>query len=237
MFKPQEEVLYNFNIYCDVKRKPNKLSINVKGEGYAVHPVIQLEQSDDYLSTSTVKGSKYLTLKPSPTTNFVDFGAVQVLDTISKKITVTNNGKYNFDYIWDIDSLNSMLSLSGGKMGGTLLKGEELNYKITFAPQVEESIHGSMMSFTVAGKYVYNILCRGLGVKPALRFSYMNFDFGPCFITAPGGSTVIEENLLKITNHDPSNNISIECLFQKTRALWVECPPTVISPGSILEVF
>ena len=35
------------NIQCDVKRKPNKLSLNIKGEGYAVHPQIQLEQLDD----------------------------------------------------------------------------------------------------------------------------------------------------------------------------------------------
>lgn len=239
MFKPQEEVLYNFNLQCDVKRKPSKLSINVKGEGYAVHPLLRLEQSDDQLKGAT-KGNKtgptYLTLLPAPITNIADFGAVQILDSISKTISVTNNGKFNFDYLWSIDSISPMLSLSGGKMGGTLLKGEELSYKIGFSPQSEESVDGSVMTFTVAGKYVYNILCRGQGVKPALRFSSMNFNFGPCFITSPGGSTVVEEQLLRVTNHDPSSNISIECAFQKTRALWVECPPTVVTPGMVLEV-
>lgn len=242
MFKPQEEVLYNFNLQCDVKRKPSKLSINVKGEGYAVHPLLRLEQSDDQLKSlnATTKSDKtgptYLTLLPAPATNIADFGAVQILDSISKTISVTNNGKFNFDYLWSIDSISPMLSLTGGKMGGTLLKGEELSYKIGFSPQSEESVDGSVMTFTVAGKYVYNILCRGQGVKPALRFSSMNFNFGPCFITSPGGSTVVEEQLLRVTNHDPSSNISIECAFQKTRALWVECPPTVVTPGMVLEV-
>ena len=93
-----------------------------------------------------------------------------------------------------------------------------------------------MLSFTVAGKYTYNIFPRGSGVKPALRFSTMNHDFGPCFITSPGGSTVIEEMQLHIVNHDPLSNISVECVFQKTRALWAECAPTVIPPGGVLDV-
>lgn len=51
-----------------------------------------------------------------------------------------------------------------------------------------------------------------------------------------GGSTVVEEAVLRITNHDPSSNISIECTYQKTRALWVDCPPTMVAPGAVLEV-
>lgn len=69
-----------------------------------------------------------------------------------------------------------------------------------------------------------------------MRFSFMHYNFGPCFITSPGGSTVIEETVLSIVNHDPQSNISIECTFQKTRALWAECAPTVIAPGATLEV-
>lgn len=62
-----------------------------------------------------------------------------------------NNGKFNFDYIWDIDSMSSMLSLSGGKLGGTLLKAEELIYKLSFAPKHEGNLDSSPVSFTVAG--------------------------------------------------------------------------------------
>ena len=231
LFKPSEEVAYNFNLQCDVKRKPNKLSINVKGEGYAVHPIILLEQNEE----QAVAGNRFQTLKPSPAVNYADFGAVQVLDSITKKFTVTNNGKYNFDYLWDTESGNN-LTLSGGKMGGTLHKGEEMSYNITFAPMKECSLDGSMLSFTVAGKYTYNIFGRGSGVSPALRFSFMQYDFGPCFITSPGGQTVIGETTLRLVNHDPVSNISIESAFQKTRALWVDCPPTVLEPGSFIDI-
>jgi hypothetical protein len=64
----------------------------------------------------------------------------------------------------------------------------------------------------------------------------MHHDFGPCFVTSPGGSTVIEETVLHIVNHDPKSNIAVECTFQKTRALWAECAPTVIAPGGTLDV-
>ena len=237
-FKPQEEVSYNYNVTCVVKRKPNKLSINIKGEGYSVHPQIQLEQTVD--SSGKNAGSsvqeKFLTLKPLPATNIADFGSVQVLDSLAKSITVLNAGKYNFDYSWNIDNIGSMLALSGGKMNGTLLKGDELSYKLTFAPQREGTLDQTSLKFTVAGKYVYQIIPRGIAVKPALRFSFMHHDFGNCFITSPGGSTVIEEVLLTLKNHDPSSNISVECVFQKIRALWVECAPTVIPPGGELQV-
>eukprot|EP00606_Chrysophyceae_sp_TOSAG23-5_P000584 GSChrysophyteH2.ASY1.ANO1.693.1 assembled CDS len=235
LFKPQDEVIYNYNIICDVKRKPNKLSINVKGEGYAVHPVVQLELNEEQIRNNA-SDSRYQTLKPRPAVNYADFGSVKVLDTTSKKLTVTNNGKYNFDYLWDIENLGSMLALTGGRTGGTLHKGEEMSYEVTFAPQREATLDGSNMSFTVAGKYTYDIFARGIAQSPALRFAFTSHDFGPCFVTSPGGQTVVVETSLRLVNHDPTSNISVECNFQKTRALWVECPPTVLEPGSVLDV-
>jgi hydrocephalus-inducing protein len=231
LFKPQDEVHYNFNINCEVKRKPNKLSLNLKGEGYAVHPLIQLEQPDEITG-----GTQLVTLKPSPAVNYADFGAVQVLDQVKTKLIVTNNGKYNFDFLWDVDGMHEFLSLTGGKMSGTLHKGEEGMYTVTYAPMTEGGLDQCRMSFTVAGKYTYTILPRGTAMTPALRFSFMHHDFGPCFVTAPGGSTVVEETTLRLVNHDPSSNISVECAFQKTRTLWAECAPTVIEPGGFLDV-
>ncbi|CAM9276269.1 unnamed protein product, partial [Ectocarpus fasciculatus] len=236
LFKPQEEVLYNFNIFCDVKRKPLKLSLNVKGEGYAVHPRIQMENAGTGGGDS---GSRFMTLRPAPAINYADFGAVQVLDSIAKSITVMNSGKFNFDYVWeteDADRAGGVLALSGGKMGGTLHKGEEMTYTVTFAPNRECVLDGASMKFTVAGKYTYTIVARGSGVKPALRFSFLHCDFEDCFVTSPGGNPVVEERVLQIVNHDPVGNIAVECTFQKTRALWVECHPTVLEPGGILDV-
>lgn len=32
-----EEKVYNFNIPCSIRRKPAKLNLNLKGEGYHIH--------------------------------------------------------------------------------------------------------------------------------------------------------------------------------------------------------
>jgi hydrocephalus-inducing protein len=226
-FKPQEEVLYNFNIRCEVKKKPSKLSLNVKGEGYAVHPVVQLMAEDS---------EKRINLKLAPAVNHVDFGTVQVHDKVTKKIFFSNSGKHNFDYIWNAEHLGSMVSLTGSELGGTLQKGVNLDYSLSFCPIKESSLEGSVTSLCIAGKVMYNICTRGVGVSPALRFSFMHYDFGSCFATSPGGSTVVETVILKISNMDQVSNISVECGYQKTRALWVHCPPTMIAPGGILEV-
>ena len=76
-FHPREEIVYNFNLLCEIKRKPNKLSLNVKGEGYGIHPVITIEQLDNL-------GLRLINLKPAPGVNYADFGSVQVLDSMTK---------------------------------------------------------------------------------------------------------------------------------------------------------
>lgn len=235
-FKPTEEILYNFNIVCDVKRKPNKLTLNVKGEGYAVHPILQLEQSNVSGSDAS---TRFVTLRPHPAVNYADFGAVQILDSVSKALTLHNNGKFNFDYACEIDEADrsgGMMTVSGARLGGTLLKGEELKYQLAFAPTRESTIDGATVKLTIAGKYIYNVVARGSGVKPALRFSFLHHDFGECFVTSPGGTPVIEEAMLQLVNHDPVANIAVECTFQKTRTLWVECQPTVLEPGGVMNV-
>jgi hydrocephalus-inducing protein len=42
-FCPPAEREFNYNVTCAVKKKPTRLTLNVKGEGYAVHHSMQLE--------------------------------------------------------------------------------------------------------------------------------------------------------------------------------------------------
>lgn len=268
LFYPQEESKYNFNILCDVKKKSKKLSLNIKGEGYVNHPFLQLEQSspetiqDSSFDNTTTGGvatptiplnsqnHDYVTLRPMPSINYADFGLIQVLDSIEKKVKLANNGKYTFDYVWDLSGLSSnrvsstktsgggvssMISLQNGKLEGSMNKSEEILYKLTFSPTREVNLEGYSLSFK-CGKLIYTVMLLGRSVQPALKFSFMNYNFGNCFITSPGGNTVIEEAILTLTNHDPINNIAIESLYQKTRVLWVECQPTVIESGQSLHI-
>jgi hydrocephalus-inducing protein len=230
IFLPKDEGRCNFNLLCDIKSKPIKLNINVKGEGYAVHPVIRINDGqNDNNSNMTL-------LLPSPYLNILDFGAVQINESTMKSISVFNNGHYNFDYVWNLDQSGSTVYLNKGKMSGNLSAGVTAEHSLTFAPLKEMLLESCLLGITIAGKHHYNIAAKGMGIQPAIRFSSTNFDFGACFITSPGGSVLVETLVLKITNNDSVNSMSVECGYLKTRAMWVDCSPVVIFPGVTLDV-
>ena len=68
-FSPISAAPINFNVICAVKKKPVQLSLNVKGEGYAVHDSLQLQGADGRL----------VDLSPDAP-NFLDFGQVRFPD-------------------------------------------------------------------------------------------------------------------------------------------------------------
>jgi hypothetical protein len=43
----------------------------------------------------------------------------------------------------------------------------------------------------------------GMGVRPAVSFSFQSHDFGPCFVSTPGLPPVEERVLLRLINNDP----------------------------------
>lgn len=64
-FSPHEERSYNYNVMCKVAKKPTRLTLNVKGEGYAIHESLVLESLD---GSSTPLAPRSV--------NLVDFGQV-----------------------------------------------------------------------------------------------------------------------------------------------------------------
>ena len=74
VFVADAEKPRNFNVVAAVRRKPSPLSLNVKGEGYALHETLQLE--------SMVPGEeKPARLLAAPSKNAVDLGRVLVNET------------------------------------------------------------------------------------------------------------------------------------------------------------
>lgn len=65
-FTPRLERDINYNVIVNVKNKPSRLTLNVKGEGTAIHEALQLENADG----TTV------TLAPRQA-NTLDFGQVR----------------------------------------------------------------------------------------------------------------------------------------------------------------
>ena len=66
-FSPISATPTNFNVMCTIKKKPTQLSLNVKGEGYAVHDSLQIQGADGRLVDLS-----------SDSPNHLDFGQVCV---------------------------------------------------------------------------------------------------------------------------------------------------------------
>ena len=65
-FTPRLEKAIIHNVVCNVKKKPTRLALNVKGEGYAIHETLNIETAD----------GNVVTLAPRQT-NPIDFGQVR----------------------------------------------------------------------------------------------------------------------------------------------------------------
>ena len=65
-FAPMLSAATNYNVVCLVKKKPTKLTVNVKGEGYAVQDSLQIEGADGRLVDLSADAP-----------NNLDFGQVQ----------------------------------------------------------------------------------------------------------------------------------------------------------------
>ena len=232
-FSPAEEKFHNFNLICNVRKKPNHLTLNLKGEGYAVHTKLLLSEES---SGDEEGGGEREMLESKRGVNYVDFGHVHLNEKVTKKLSISNTGKFNCDYGWTRSSNNPMLQILGGKTNGSLKKGSRIEFTLEFAPITETELDGTTITCVIAGRYNYVFQIGGRGVRPNLHFSYVDFDFASRFITAPGAALEPAESVMVVTNRDLENPLSIDCAFVSQRALGVECKPTVLEPGDSLEI-
>jgi hydrocephalus-inducing protein len=153
---PDEEKAYNFNIAVTVRRKPAKLNLNLKGEGYLIHSKVLVAKASEKGGEAGDAEARELMMKPAG--NVIDFGAVHLNEKAVKTLTVVNTGKFNFDYsLHNNAKHNPMLSISGGKLSGTVRKGERVDFRMEFYPVKETSLEGCSVRMVVAGKCEYEV--------------------------------------------------------------------------------
>ena len=78
-FTPTEEKAQNYNIPCVVKRKATKLSLNIKGEGYAIHPRLELLEEGEQPTDLTSKRGEL---------NYLDLGQLHTGEKTDRKSVV-----------------------------------------------------------------------------------------------------------------------------------------------------
>jgi hydrocephalus-inducing protein len=89
---------------------------------------------------------------------------------------------------------------------------------------------------TIAGKNTYELNVSGHGVRPALLFSFYQYNFGPCFVPMRGAVPRPERAILRIANNEIENDIAFDCLFERKPWMDVQCEPTILRPNESVDV-
>lgn len=207
-FSPPSEKLYNFNLVCNIRKKPSPISVNVKGEGYKIHESLSVEMAD---------GSNYELSSSMDSPNVVDFGIVQINDKRVKRIIISNTGKYNFDFSWKSSKRNSHLFISPEI--GTVLKGEKVICDLVFSPTTPIAIKDFRLVCQVLNGKTFPISVLGSGSKPLVKFNHQSIDFGTQFVLRTGAQPVTRN--LEITNND-FNEMAVEVVSSEMN--WLELP-------------
>ena len=172
-FTPAAERIHNYNVVCTVRKKPTRLTLNVKGEGYAIHQSVQLEHPT---------GGRPLELSATGINN-VDFGQVLVGERAVKQIYLLNLGAINYELVWNVGS-NPAVTVT--PTSAVVAKGERVVCELVYHPLAPDQLDQYRVSCSIINGAKYILGLTGHGHRPKLNFSFYNFDFGPCFLYSTG---------------------------------------------------
>ena len=228
----------NFNIVCQVDKKTHPLTLNVKAEGYSVESSVWIEDSNGH-STELLPLMK--SSEDQEVFNTINIGRMEVGEEQTRWITLVNDGKFNYDFNWDLKwkedpKISSMLTLS--PISGTVLIGEkvrcDLHIRANRATVFNKVI--AMLSISYGSSYLLNIVTDIH--RPIVEFSFDKFNFGHCFVYRAGMKPLTTE--LIIRNRDSKDSgqkpISIECLTESNDSIMHNFDATVLGPGATAKI-
>jgi hydrocephalus-inducing protein len=171
------------------------------------------------------------TLVMVPNRSFpLKYGQVYLKEKKVKVISITNGGKYPFDYSFQKPDSRHITIIPESSV---VPKGETVQAQVIFYPTVETSIEScvSMLQLTNGPKFPFTF--SGLGRRPALRFSSQKIEFGHCFLHQQGLEA--PSYMLKLVNEDASD-ISFDLLFDNKQHLEVDATPAILKPGDSIDI-
>ncbi|KAK9824158.1 hypothetical protein WJX72_008157 [[Myrmecia] bisecta] len=218
-FMPTAEGSTNYNVTCHVKRKPGKLTLNVKGEGYAIHDSLEIESADGQVIELAANAP-----------NHIDFGQVLINERAVRAVALVNSGSIKYDYVWSIgDNPRVLVKPESGSVG----RGERVVCELCYNPHAPHTLDSYKVKCQVINGHTYAMVLSGVGHKPKLDFSFYTHDFGLCFLHQPGMQP--REVILQARNDD-KQEISFDLGYESSGALQVSCSATVLAPGETKDI-
>ncbi|XP_054026269.1 hydrocephalus-inducing protein homolog [Dryobates pubescens] len=222
-FTPREEGEVVFNLRCDVKRKPQPLSLNIKATGYSVAVAVQAEDSQGHLTQLS-------TQQP----NIIDLREVQLHESTKHTFTICNRGRGSFTFSWELRgaaACRELLSIS--PQLGTVQAEGTAEAQLAFHPQRICSLKDVELVLQISKGPTFTCVLLATVVVPRVHFSTTRLNFGACFLSQAG--LLPATQTLLITNK-ADRDLSLACSFPSTAQLQVECPCCILQPGGTVEV-
>ncbi|KAM9269036.1 LOW QUALITY PROTEIN: hydrocephalus-inducing protein homolog [Cariama cristata] len=212
-----------FNLKCDVKRKTQPLSLNVKATAYSMNVSVRCEDSDGCLAELSAQEI-----------NVIDFKEVQLNENIERIFSIHNNGKFSFTFLWELSgpaACKQLLTITP-QTGAVQAEGKA-ETQLAFHPQKMCSLKDVKLKLQISKGPTFTCVFLATVVVPTVHFSTTRLNFGACFIYRAGMSAA--QQTLVITNK-ADRDVSLNCLFTNTVHLEVNFPGCILRPGGTVEV-
>ncbi|NXK09844.1 HYDIN protein, partial [Herpetotheres cachinnans] len=222
-FIPTLEGEVVFNLKCDVKRKIQPLSLNIKATSYSMNVSVRCEDSD---GRATELSAQEI--------NVIDFKEVQLNENIKRIFSIHNNGKFSFTFSWELSgpAARKQVLTIAPQMGTVQAEGKA-ETQLVFHPQKMCSLKDVKLTLQISKGPTFTCVFLATVVVPTVHFSTTRLNFGACFIYHAGMSPA--QQSLVITNK-ADKDMSLNCLFTSTAHLEVDFPGYILSPGGTVEV-
>uniref|UniRef100_A0A669QXT0 HYDIN axonemal central pair apparatus protein n=1 Tax=Phasianus colchicus TaxID=9054 RepID=A0A669QXT0_PHACC len=222
-FTPTLEGEVVFNLKCDVKRKTEPLSLNIKATGYTMSVSVRCENSDGGVTELSAQE-----------VNVIDFEEVQLNESTRRTFSIYNNGKFSFTFSWELSGPTArvqLLSLSP-RTGSVHAEGK-VDTQLVFHPRKMCTLKDVELTLQISKGPTFTCVFLATVVVPTVHFSTTRLNFGACFIYQAGMAPA--RQTLAITNK-ADKDVSLSCLFTNTMHLEVDFPGYILHPGGTVEV-
>ncbi|XP_016051807.1 PREDICTED: hydrocephalus-inducing protein homolog [Miniopterus natalensis] len=222
-FTPKQEGDVNFNLICNVKRKAQPLTLNVKAEGYTMNAEVKCK---DRTGSTTLLTPNQITV--------LNFYEVEMNECVQCEFTFINTGKFNFSFQAELSGPKALLQyLEFSPTDGTVDVGQSAPAILSFQPFKKCVLKGLELRIKISHGPTFMCIISGCAVSPAVHFSFTSHNFGTCFIYQAGMPPY--KQTLVITNKEETA-LSIDCLYTNTNYLEVNFRVEVLKPGKTLEI-
>ncbi|XP_010138614.1 PREDICTED: hydrocephalus-inducing protein-like, partial [Buceros rhinoceros silvestris] len=222
-FTPTLEGEVAFNLKCDVKRKTQPLSLNIKATGYSMNVSVRCEDSRGRVTELSAQEI-----------NVIDFKEVQLNENIKRIFSIHNNGRFSFTFSWELSGPTARKQvLTVTPRTGTVEAEAKAETQLAFHPQKMCSLKDTELTLQISKGPTFTCVFLATVVVPSVHFSATRLDFGACFIHYAGMPPA--RQTLVITNK-ADKDVSLNCLFTSTAHLVVDFPGHVLRPGETVEV-